>query len=83
MTYGEVMTVERARSGRLILHRRTGEAVKLACSAEDRASVENALRDRGVRIVDEFGAIIAPSLQDFEAELAREPVRLRQSSDDA
>jgi hypothetical protein len=37
----------------------------------------------GARVVDEQGAIIAPTLADFEAELARGPEPMRQSSDDA
>jgi hypothetical protein len=45
--------------------------------------VESELRRRGVRIVDLWGCIIAPTLLDFEEELAREPVRMRQSSDSA
>ena len=37
----------------------------------------------GVRIVDCWGAIIAPTLLDFEDELDRKPVVVRQSYDDA
>jgi hypothetical protein len=45
--------------------------------------VEHKLRIAGVRVVDCWGAIIAPTLLDFEDELAREPRRVRQLSDDA
>jgi hypothetical protein len=48
-----------------------------------RGELENKLRNRGVRIVDCWGAIIAPTIADFEEELAREPVGMRQSSDNA
>jgi hypothetical protein len=51
------------------------------CRGLRRESVESGLRFMGVRIVDCWGAIIAPTLLDFEEELAREPVHLRQSSD--
>jgi hypothetical protein len=37
----------------------------------------------GVRIVDCWGAIIAPTLLDFEYELNLKPVLVRQSYDDA
>jgi hypothetical protein len=37
-------------------------------------AVENELRGRGVRIVEEWGAMITPTLDDFEAELAHSGV---------
>lgn len=84
IAYGEILTAERPRSRRgLRLHVRTMEPVHLRAESAERPWVEGELRRRGVRIVDCWGAIIAPSLVDFEAELAREPMRLRQSSDDA
>jgi hypothetical protein len=53
------------------------------CRRSRREAIESGLRFVEVRIVDWWGAIIAPTLLDFEEELAREPVRLRQSSDNA
>ena len=83
--YREILTAERLRSGRgLNLHTRGRmEPVRVRCRRARRGEVEHGLRFIGVRIVDCWGAIIAPTLLDFEEELAREPVRLRQSSDDA
>ena len=84
LAYGEILTAERLASGLgLILHTRTSEPVRIRTRGESRLVAENELRQRGVRIVDEYGAMITPMLEDFEAELAREPVGLRQSSDDA
>jgi hypothetical protein len=84
LTYGEILTAERLVSGRgLRLHRRTGDPVRIVCKRIELGGVERALRDRGVRVVDQYGAMVTPELEDFLAELAREPVRLRQSSDDA
>lgn len=82
IAYSEILTAERLRSPRrgLRLHTRTREPVILACGRE-RLLVETELRDRGVRIVDCWGCILAPSLEHFEAELMNKPVRLRQSSD--
>ena len=84
IAYGEILTAERlgSRLG-LRLHTRTTKPVRIAGRGDRRASIENELRARGVRIVDEFGAIIAPSLADFEAEMARGPSDVRQSSDNA
>lgn len=45
--------------------------------------IEDELRRRGVLVVDCWGAIISPTLADFEAELGRGPARVRQSSDSA
>ena len=84
IAYGEILTAERLASGRGIrLHTRTTEPVRLACRGDARTAIEDELRRRGVRVVDEYGAMITPTLDDFETELAREPVRLRQSSDNA
>lgn len=84
VTYGEILTAERMASGRgLRLHTRTTDPVRVACRGAARTEIENELRRRGVRIVDEFGAIIAPTLEDFESELARRPSPMRQSSDNA
>jgi hypothetical protein len=83
--YEEILTAERLRSRRgLDLHTRGSiEPVRVNCRRADREEVESGLRFLGVRIVDCWGAIIAPTLLDFEEELAREPVRMRQSSDNA
>lgn len=84
LSYGEILTAERLTSGLgLRLHTRTSEPIRIRCRGAARAAVENELRRHGVRIVDEWGAMITPTLDDFEAELARDPVRLRQSSDNA
>jgi hypothetical protein len=84
VTYGEILTAERLPSiWGLRLHTRTSDPVRIACRGEARAEIEDELRRRGVRVVDEHGAIIAPTLADFEAELTRGPEPMRQSSDDA
>ena len=84
LTYREILTCERIASRRrLRLHTRTTESVTIRCRGERLIGMEDELRRRGVRIVDEWGAIIAPTLTDFEAELAREPMVVRQSSDNA
>lgn len=83
VAYGEILTAERLRSRRaLMLHTRTGYDVQVGTKGSLPA-IEHELRRRGVRVVDCWGAIIAPTLLDFEHELAREPMRLRQSSDNA
>jgi hypothetical protein len=83
VAYSAIMTAERLpwRWG-LRLHVHTGQPLRIA-SWHGTTDVEDELRRRGVRIVDEYGAIIAPTLAEFERELANEPVRLRQSSDNA
>jgi hypothetical protein len=81
--FAEILTAERLRSRRgLNLHMRgSTDPVRVRCRRLRRETVERDLRFMGVRIVDCWGAIIAPTLLDFEEELAREPVHLRQSSD--
>ncbi len=83
--YEEILTAERARSRRGVdLHtRRRSEPLRVRCRRAEREAIENGLRFVGVRIVDCWGAIIAPTLLEFEEELAHEPVRVRQSSDNA
>jgi hypothetical protein len=83
--YGEILTAERLRSGRgFDLHTRGQmEPVRVRCRRSQLDEIESQLRFLGVRIVDCWGAIIAPMFLDFEEELAREPVRVRQSYDDA
>jgi hypothetical protein len=84
ITYGEILTAERLPSGLgLRLHTRTTKPFRLACRGTAREATENELRRCGVRVVDEWGAILAPTLDEFEAELEREPRGLRQSSDNA
>jgi hypothetical protein len=84
VTYGEILTAERLASiWGLRLHTRTSDPVRIACRGGSRVVIENELRRRGVRVVDEFGAIITPTLEDFEAELGRGPSEVRQSSDSA
>ena len=85
VAYGEILSAERLPSPwGLRLHTRTTEPIALrvrSCrSTEDRGRTPDRC---GVRIVDEWGAIITPTLDDFLAELRREPLRLRQSSDNA
>ena len=58
------------------------QPLKVSCG-RNRLLIEDGLRVRGVRVVDCWGCIIAPTLLDFEGELAREPVGMRQSSDSA
>lgn len=84
IAYGEILTAERRASPRrgLLLHTRSGEAVAVSCR-RDRLSLEGELRFYGVRVVDCWGCIIAPTLADFEDELLNEPRGMRQSYDDA
>ena len=83
--YGAILTAERLRSRRgLDLHTRGQlQPVRVKCRRSRQYEIESGLRFMGVRIVDCSGAIIAPTLLDFEEELDREPVRVRQSYDDA
>jgi hypothetical protein len=43
--------------------------------------IEGELRRHGVRIVDSYGCMITPTVEDFEAELMNKPVVVRQSYD--
>lgn len=82
--YEEILTAERLAGPRgLRLHMRATEAVRVPCRGLRRRELEDKLRFCGVRIVDCWGAIIAPTLLDFEEELDREPTPVRQSSDNA
>ena len=84
VAYGEILTVERLRLiWGLRLHTRSSDPIRLPCRGAARTEIENELRRRGVRIVDCWGAIIAPTLAEFEEELARGPEVVGQSSDDA
>ena len=84
LTYGEILTAERMAGRRrgLRLHVRTSDPLRVSCG-KDRAAIEHELRERGVRVVDRWGCIIAPTLADFESELLNKPVSVRQSYDDA
>jgi hypothetical protein len=81
--FEEILTAERLRSRRgLDLHTRTDmKPTRMRCRRRDLEEIESGLRFEGVRVVDCWGAIIAPTLLDFEEELARGPVGMRQSSD--
>ena len=85
IAYEDLLTAERLRSRLgLALHTRGRlEPVRVRCWGPRRGEIEAGLRFMGVRIVDCSGAIIAPTLRDFEEELARSPAELRQSSDNA
>jgi hypothetical protein len=84
LTYGEILTAERLAAPRqgLRFHVRTSEPLHVSCG-RDRLAVEDELRRHGVRVVDCWGCIIAPTLEDFESELMNGPIRVRQSYDDA
>lgn len=85
IAYGEILTAERLRGARgLRLHTRTVvRPVRVRARSLDGTDVEAELRRRSVRIVDGWGAIIAPSVSEMEAEFVRGPTAVRQSSDDA
>lgn len=85
LAYSEILTAERAPTPwGLKLHARgASRPLRVACTGKRRLTIETELRSAGVRIVDEYGAMITPTLADFEGELVREPARLRQSSDNA
>ena len=53
ITYGEILTAERLRSGRgLRLHTWTTDPVRVACRGTSQEHIENELRRLGVRVVD-------------------------------
>jgi hypothetical protein len=80
VAYGEILSAERLRGRRgLRLHTRVGDDVRISGSQH----LESELRTRGVRIVDSWGAMITPTLADFERALADCPRPVRQSSDSA
>jgi hypothetical protein len=76
------MTAERLRRGGLLLHTCTVGDVRVIEPFGGRG-VEDQLRERRVRIVDCWGAIIAPTIDDFAEALAQTSERMRQSSDSA
>lgn len=80
--FGELLTVERMPSGLgLRLHVSATSEMWIWTRGRSRRVLEDRIRQRGVRIVDCWGAIVSPTLADFEAELANEPTPVRQSSD--
>lgn len=83
LTYGEILTAERASPPRrgLQLHVVLLDEPVYVSSARGRTVIEDELRSRGVRIVDSYGSMITPTFEDFEAELMNRPVRVRQSYD--
>jgi hypothetical protein len=83
IAYGEILTAERRRVGLLRLHSRIYDDVQLVADRGCGLILEDQMRQRGVRIVDRWGAIIAPTIADFEKALAEKPRTMRQSSDSA
>jgi hypothetical protein len=84
IAYGEILTVERLRGKRgLRLHTRMMEPIVVAVRGSDALAVEEAMRSRGVRIVDCWGCLLTPTLEDFENALGQEPPNVRQSYDNA
>jgi hypothetical protein len=80
VAYGEILTAERLRARRgFRLHTRANDEVRVSGSPY----LESKLRERGVRVVDCWGAMITPTLSDFERALAEHPAPVRQSSDNA
>jgi hypothetical protein len=85
LAYREILTAEHLPQPwrGLRIHVLKGEPIRVRCRGAKRVAIEYQLRRRGVRIVDEYGAMITPTFLDFNEELAKDPLRLRQSSDDA
>lgn len=83
--YSEILSAEhRPTPWGLRLHVRGSlEPLHVACAERQRLNIEERLRSAGVRVVDEYGAMITPTVAEFEKHLAREPEHLRQSSDNA
>jgi hypothetical protein len=72
VAYGELLAAERTRTGkRALLHTRVlDRPIRVIGKSRH---LEERLRERGVRIVDPYGALITPTLADFERELRRRP----------
>ncbi len=84
IAYGEILTAERRRAGRgLRLHLRTSDPVRVGIRGAALLEAERRFRGMGVRVVDCWGCLLTPTLADFEEALDLEPVRVRQSSDNA
>jgi hypothetical protein len=71
IAYGEILTAERLpRAKGIRLHTVTTEPVRLSVRGRAVLGTEAGLRAQGVRIVDCWGALITPTLDDFEKALA-------------
>jgi hypothetical protein len=84
VAYGEILTAERLRrmSG-VRLHTLGFRPVRIRVRGQAVLELEAVLRGRGVRVVDCWGAMITPTLSDFERALAEGPGPVRQLSDNA
>lgn len=85
IAYAEILTAEhRPTPWGLRLHVRGSlEPLDVTCTGRRRLAIEERLRSAGVRVVDEYGAMITSTVAELEEHLAREPGYLRQSSDNA
>ncbi|WP_114794916.1 hypothetical protein [Gaiella occulta] len=90
LAWGEILSAERrvGRSG-FFFHLMTGERVKVCVPRAQLRPFERQLRDAGVRIVDEYGAVIDESQYAKEADgdfvrrsVAEYRMGVRQWSDD-
>jgi len=84
IAYAEILTAERLRrmSG-IRLHTLGLRPVRIRVGGQALLELEAVLRRRGVRVVDCWGAMITPTISDFERALAEGPGLVRQSSDNA
>jgi len=74
VAYGEILTAERlSRAKGIRLHTVTTESVRLAVRGSEVRDTEAALRAKGVRIVDRWGALLTPTLDDFQKALEEVP----------
>jgi hypothetical protein len=82
VAYGEILTAERLRrlSG-IRLHTLGLRPVRVGVRGQALVELEAVLREHGVRTVDCWGAMITPTLSDFERALAEGSTPVRQSSD--
>ena len=84
VTYGEILSAERLRDGQgLRLHTRTSDPIRLVIGKRHTIETESLLRLQGVSVVDCWGALLTPTLADFEDALERGPEPVRQSYDNA
>jgi hypothetical protein len=74
IAYGEILTAERLPRARGIrLHTVTTDPIGLSVRGGAIRETEAALRQHGVRIVDCWGALLTPTLEDFEKALSEVP----------
>jgi hypothetical protein len=74
IAYGEILTAERLpRAKGIRLHTVTTDPVRLSVRGGAIRETEAALRAQGVRIVDCWGALLTPTLDDFERALEDVP----------